>query len=116
MERLELSLGNLGELEQGAFGPEVDLVMRQVIDHIYRYSGLNASRKVTIELEFKPVFNNKGLMEGVQVTPSVIGKVPKSKGLGQFIAVRRTAAGQIEAFITADRQGGLFEGETEGGN
>jgi hypothetical protein len=109
MAKLPLALENIGELNEGAFGAEVNLELKKAVEHCFTHPGIEGLRKVKIEIEVGPKADNLGGTR-IEITPSVVLSVPKAKGRTEHLSASYRN-GKVDAAIITDQQGTLYDGE-----
>jgi hypothetical protein len=109
MAKLPLALENIGELNEGAFGAEVNLELKRAVEHCFTNPSLEGVRKVKIEIEVQPKMDNLGGTR-IEITPSVVLSRPKAKGRTEHLAASYRN-GKVDASIITDQQGTPYDSE-----
>lgn len=112
-----LSASNLHKLDDGLVGRVVDDALQKALSDCEDRPSLNKIRKVTIEVELKPRFDDRSsALKGVDTTVQVKASVPATGMRTEFLYTSHdTSAGKVNAALPNSHQDGIdFNSEREG--
>jgi hypothetical protein len=119
MSQKLLSLENLGELQHGLAGPTVDAAISEELEDINKRPFVDATRKIKIELELKPITGPAGELIGVFAGVNIDNKLPPMKLMPETLSVNVTpdhnGAGIVRAYLSTP-QSPLFNGDNNAGD
>lgn len=99
-EHRRLSLSNLHLLHGGITGKAFDRELQKVLDDLEARPSLATNRKVTLELELKPIVDEAGIFEEIEARVVFNHTLPKSQTKKMPLSARKLKGKQTASFPT----------------